>query len=94
MRCLSWDVGSSGGSPESPAYTLAWAKYLRSCCEEYGITKVAPKLPPLERLYADLIKKGQDTPLTPEAHERFRRTLGRLAWASLSRPDCNTYAAF
>ena len=70
------------------------AKYLRSCCEEYGITKVAPKLPPLERRYADLIKKGQDTPLTPEAHERYRRTLGRLAWASLSRPDLQYVCGF
>ena len=69
------------------------AKYLRSCCEEYGITKVA-QLPPLERRYADLIKKGQDTPLTPEAHERYRRTLGRLAWASLSRPDLQYVCGF
>ena len=27
------------------------------------------------------------TPLSPEAHDRYRRVLGKLAWASLTRPD-------
>ncbi|CAE7672294.1 unnamed protein product [Symbiodinium sp. CCMP2592] len=69
-------------------------QYLSSCCEEYGITKPAPKLPSLERRYAELLKKGQTEPISPAAHERYRRTLGRLAWAALSRPDLQFVCGF
>ncbi|CAE7698902.1 unnamed protein product [Symbiodinium sp. CCMP2592] len=68
-------------------------QYLSSCCEEYGITKPAPKLPSLERRYAELLKKGQTELISPAAHERYRRTLGRLAWAALSRPEKQTTTA-
>ena len=69
-------------------------QYLNSCCEEYGITKPAPKLPSLERRYAELLKKGQTELISPAAHERYRRTLGRLAWAALSRPDLQFVCGF
>ncbi|CAE7206616.1 unnamed protein product [Symbiodinium sp. CCMP2592] len=62
--------------------------------EEYGITKPAPKLPSLERRYAELLKKGQTELISPAAHERYRRTLGRLAWAALSRPDLQFVCGF
>ena len=62
-------------------------QYLGSCCEEFGITKPSPKLPSLEKRYNELLKKGQTELVSPSAHERYRRTLGRLAWAALSRPD-------
>ena len=58
--------------------------YLDSCCEEFGITKPSPKLVSLEKRYAELLKKGLTEAIS---HERYRRTLGRLAWAALSRPD-------
>ena len=32
-------------------------------------------------------KKGRSEKLSPEAHDRYRRVLGKLAWASLTRPD-------
>ena len=70
------------------------AKYLDSCCEEYGITKPNPKLPSLEKRYSDLIKKGQTEKISPAAHEKYRRTLGRLAWAALSRPDLQFCCGF
>ena len=41
------------------------------------------KLPTLEKI----TKRGKSTPLSPEAHDRYRRVLGKLAWASLTRPD-------
>ncbi|CAE7038329.1 unnamed protein product, partial [Symbiodinium sp. CCMP2592] len=69
-------------------------QYLSSCCEEYGITKPAPKLPSLERRYAELLKKGQTELISPAAHERYRRTLGCLAWAALSRPDLQFVCGF
>ncbi|CAE6947367.1 unnamed protein product [Symbiodinium sp. CCMP2592] len=69
-------------------------QYLSSCCEEYGINKPTPKLPSLERRYAELLKKGQTELISPAAHERYRRTLGRLAWAALSRPDLQFVCGF
>ena len=63
--------------------------YLRSCWDEFSIQKPASKLPPLERHMSEFLKRGKEMeePLSPLAHERYRRVLGRLAWASLSRPD-------
>ena len=70
-------------------------QYLGSCCEEFGITKPSPKLPSLEkRYYNELLKKGQTELVSPSAHERYRRTLGRLAWAALSRPDLQFICGF
>ena len=69
-------------------------QYLGSCCEEFGITKPSPKLPSLEKRYNELLKKGQTELVSPSAHERYRRTLGRLAWAALSRPDLQFICGF
>ena len=57
--------------------------YLWSCCEEFQISKGTLKLPTLEKI----TKGDKSTPLSPEAHDRYRRVLGKLAWASLTRPD-------
>ena len=57
--------------------------YLWSCCEEFQISKGTLKLPTLEKI----TKRDKSTPLSPEAHDRYRRVLGKLAWASLTRPD-------
>ena len=57
--------------------------YLWSCCEEFQITKGTLKLPTLEKI----TKGDKSTPLSLEAHDRYRRVLGKLAWASLTRPD-------
>ena len=63
--------------------------YLRSCWDEFSIQKPVSKLPPLERRMSEFLKRGKemDEPLSPSAHERYRRVLGRLAWASLT---CNS----
>ena len=46
------------------------------------------KTPPkLEEIYKDREKQGEDTPLTAEGEARYRRVLGQLAWAALSRAD-------
>ena len=44
-------------------------------------------LPKLEEIYKDREKQGEDTPLTAEGEARYRRVLGQLAWAALSRAD-------
>ena len=51
------------------------------------MTKPRPKLTSLEKRYAELLKNGQTEAISPSAHERYRRTLARLAWAALSTPD-------
>ena len=44
-------------------------------------------LPKLEEIYKDRDKQGEDTPLTAEGEALYRRVLGQLAWAALSRAD-------
>ena len=70
--------------------------YLRSCWDEFSIQKPVSKLPPLERRMSEFLKRGKEMeePLSPSAHERYRRVLGRLAWASLSRPDLQFITGF
>ena len=70
--------------------------YLRSCWDEFSIQKPVSKLPPLERCMSEFLKRGKEMeePLSPSAHERYRRVLGRLAWASLSRPDLQFITGF
>ena len=43
--------------------------------------------PKLEEIYKDREKQGDDQPLTAEGEARYRRVLGQLAWAALSRAD-------
>ena len=43
--------------------------------------------PKLKEIYKDREKQGEDTPLTAEGEARYRRVLGQLAWAALSRAD-------
>ena len=61
--------------------------YLEGCCTEFQIKKGTTKLPSLERLVREFERKGPSERLAPEAHDRFRRVLGKLAWSSLTRPD-------
>ena len=43
--------------------------------------------PKSEEIYKDREKQGDDQPLTAEGEARYRRVLGQLAWAALSRAD-------
>ena len=74
-----------------------WGIHLKSGVSEAYITgvidswheKLKPnETPPkLEEIYKDREKQGEDTPLTAEGEARYRRVLGQLAWAALSRAD-------
>ena len=52
--------------------------------EKLKPTETPPKL---EEIYKDREKQGDDQPLTAEGEARYRRVLGQLAWAALSRAD-------
>ena len=67
---------------------------LEGCCAEFQITKGTAKLPSLERLVREFEKKGPSERLSPDAHDRYRRVLGKLAWSSLTRPDLAFVAGF
>ena len=43
--------------------------------------------PKLEEIFKDREKQGDDSFLTAEGEARYRRVLGQLAWAALSRAD-------
>ena len=51
--------------------------YMDAACEEFGI-----KVP-----------KGVESPISPEAHSRYRRVLGRLAWLAQTRMDLLHYTS-
>ena len=44
-------------------------------------------MPKLEDLHKEAVKKFGEEPLTSAAEQRYRRVLGQLAWAALSRAD-------
>ena len=43
--------------------------------------------PKLKEIFTDREKQGGDGPLTAEGEAQYRRVLGQLAWAALSRAD-------
>ena len=61
--------------------------YLEGCCAEFQIKKGTAKLASLERIVREFERKGPSERLSPDAHDRYRRVLGKLAWGSLTRPD-------
>ena len=61
--------------------------YAESLCAEWPEKlKMSDNLPNLEKLYRETELKGQ-AELTEDAKSRFRRTLGQLAWMSITRSD-------
>ena len=58
--------------------------YLNSAFEEYGITRGSTAFPDLRPMIEQTPKESQ---ISTEAHNRFRRVLGRLAWLAQTRQD-------
>ena len=51
-------------------------------------------MPKLEDLHKEAVKKFGEEPLTGAAEQRYRRVLGQLAWAALSRADLSFPISF
>ena len=52
-------------------------------------------MPKLEDVHKEYVKKfGEEPPLTEKGIQRYRRVLGQLAWAALSRADLSFPISF
>ena len=51
-------------------------------------------MPKLEDVHKEAVKKFGEEPLTGAAEQRYRRVLGQLAWAALSRADLSFPISF
>jgi len=51
-------------------------------------------MPRLEDVYKESVKKYGEDPLTSQGEQRYRRVLGQLAWAALSRADLSFSISF
>ena len=82
---------------ESALYFGVNRQYMTSIFESWGEsvkiegTGIMPKL---EDLHKEAVKKFGEKPLTGAAEQRYRRVLGQLAWAALSRADLSFPISF
>ena len=51
-------------------------------------------MPKLEDVHKEYVKKFGEEPLTEKGIQRYRRVLGQLAWAALSRADLSFPISF
>ena len=72
-------------------------QYMTSIFESWGESvKIGGTgiMPKLEDLHKEAVKKFGEEPLTGAAEQRYRRVLGQLAWAALSRADLSFPISF
>ena len=82
---------------ESALYFGVNRQYMTSIFESWGEsvkTGGTGIMPKLEDLHKEAVKKFGEEPLTGAAEQRYRRVLGQLAWAALSRADLSFPISF
>ena len=82
---------------ESALYFGVNRQYMTSIFESWGESvKIGGTgiMPKLEDLHKEAVKKFSEEPLTGAAEQRYRRVLGQLAWAALSRADLSFPISF
>ena len=82
---------------ESALYFGVNRQYMTSIFESWGESvKIGGTgiMPKLEDLQKEAVKKFGEEPLTGAAEQRYRRVLGQLAWAALSRADLSFPISF
>ena len=68
------------------------ASYMDGACEEFGI-KVPKGVASPPDIKPSLEATVEESPISPEAHSRYRRVLGRLAWLAQTRMDLLHYTS-
>ena len=66
--------------------------YMDAACEEFGI-KVPKGVVGPPDIKPNLEATSEESPISPEAHSRYRRVLGRLAWLAETRMDLLRYTS-
>ena len=66
--------------------------YMDAACEEFGI-KVPKGVVGPPDIKPNLEATSEESPISPEAHSRYRRVLGRLAWLAQTRMDLLHYTS-
>ena len=82
---------------ESALYFGVNRQYMTSIFESWGESvKIGGTgiMPKLEDLHKEAVQKFGEEPLTGAAEQRYRRVLGQLAWAALSRADLSFPISF
>ena len=72
-------------------------QYMVSIFESWGENVKAGHtglMPKLEDVHKEYVKKFGEDPLTEKGEQRYRRVLGQLAWAALSRADLSFPISF
>ena len=82
---------------ESALYFGVNRQYMTGIFESWGEsvkTGGTSLMPKLEDVHKEAVKKFGEEPLTGAAEQRYRRVLGQLAWAALSRADLSFPISF
>ena len=66
--------------------------YMDAACEEFGI-KVPKGVVGPPDIKPNLEATSEESPISPEAHSRYRRVLGRLAWLAQTCMDLLHYTS-
>ena len=90
LKFLGRMISRQSGSP-----TLVMqvdASYMDGACEDFGI-KVPKGVASPPDIKPSLEATVEESPISPEAHSRYRRVLGRLAWLAQTRMDLLHYTS-
>ena len=82
---------------ESALYFGVSRQYMAGIFESWGENIKAGHtglMPKLEDVYKEYVKKFGEDPLTEKGEQGYRRVLGQLAWAALSRADLSFPISF
>ena len=82
---------------ESSLYFGVSREYMIGIFESWGENIKAGQaglMPKLEDVHKEFVKKFGEEPLTEKGIQRYRRVLGQLAWAALSRADLSFPISF
>ena len=67
--------------------------YLDSCYRDYGMEKMKLGKPVVPNL-RETLDGPPEPPLSTEAYQRYRRSLGKMVWLSQTREDLHIFIAY